>query len=60
MQKLTIYAIHLYEKLLDRAIARRSSPIQSGSIGTDTGERNIGGLWNINTKNADEVGCRLP
>lgn len=57
---LTNNAINLDQELLDGAVRRWASPIHSGSVGSDSGQRHIGGVRDIDAEDAYQLGNWLP
>lgn len=39
---------------------RRSRPVESCRVRSNSGQGYIGGLGNVHSKDADEIGCRFP
>lgn len=57
---LTYNTVNLNQKFLDGAVRRWASPINGGSIGSDSGQRHIGGMGDIDTEDVYQLGNRLP
>ena len=58
--QLTNYPVDLNQKLLDRAVRQWARPVYGGRIGSDTGQRYIGRIGDVDAENVDQFGDRLP
>lgn len=59
-QRPTIYAIDLNQEFLHGSVVCWSRPVESRRVGSNSGQRYIGGLGNVHSKDADEIGRWFP
>lgn len=58
--KHTVDTIDLDQIFLYGLLITRTTPAESGSVGTNASEADIGRLWYVDAEDVDELGDRFP